>query len=348
MARRPLTRTAHHPATAARDMQQSVAFSRLGALDVMSSTPARPWGRKRHISRHLAGLVARGGEKCGLSRALLLALVFTVSGTTAFASGRTAVLSKLEINEPVSGDVVVIGADLELGPLARVDGDAVVVGGDVKVADGAVVARHVVAVFGGAQVTGDAHIGGRVLSFSSLATLLPSAAARKPSLQATFSMHLLMAGGWLLVTTGLAFLFPTRMRFGVWALPTLGIRVVALGMLTGLTVVASLIAALGLGPALGVPLIAGLMVVFFAAKAVGLTVLACWLGTVLIQRCFRHPAPISLEVFIGVLLLLGLRFLPVVGDTAWTLISLMALGASIVFIGISTDLVRADAWRARR
>jgi hypothetical protein len=323
-------------------MQQSGAFSRLGVLDVPSSTPPRPSGRKRHISRHLAGLVKRGGEKCGLSRALLLALVFVVSGTPAFASGRTAVLSNLEINEPVSGDVIVFGADLELGPLARVDGDAVAVGGDVRVAEGAVVARHVVAVFGGAEVSGGAHIGGRVFSFSSLATLLPSAAARQPSVQASVSMHLLTAGGWLLVTTGLAFLFPTRMRFGGWALPNLGIKVVALGMLTGLTVVAALVAALGLGPALGVPLVAGLMVVFFAAKAVGLTVLACWLGAVLLQRCFRHPAPISLEVFVGVLVLLGLRFLPMVGDTAWTLISLIALGASIVFIGVSTDLVGVE------
>ena len=146
----------------------------------------------------------------------------------------------------------------------------------------------------------------------------------------------------MLVTTGLAFLFPARMRFGVWALPAVGMKVVALGMLTGLTIVAALIAALGLGPGLGVPLVAGLMVVFFAAKAVGLTVLACWLGSVLIQRCSRHPAPISLEVFVGVLVLLGLRFLPVVGDTAWIIISLIALGICVVAIGVSTDLVGAE------
>jgi hypothetical protein len=223
-----------------------------------------------------------------------------------------------------------------------------VIGGDVSVAGGAAVTRHVVAVFGGAQVPADADIGGRVLSFSSLATLLPAPAARKPSLRASLSMHLLMAGGWLLVTTGLAFLFPTRIRFGVWALPTLGIKVAVLGMLTGLTVVASLIAALGLGPALGVPLVAALMIVFFSAKAVGLTVLACWLGAVLVERWARHPVPVSLEVFIGVLVLLGLRFLPVIGDTAWTLISLMSLGASILVVSVSTDLVGAEPSDASR
>jgi hypothetical protein len=283
-----------------------------------------------------------------IGRVLLFLLAFLTSGAAASAAGRTAVLSDLEVNEPVSGDVVVFGADLELGPLARIDGDAVVVGGDVRVAAGTVVTRHVVAVFGGAQVPRDADIGGRVLSFSSLATLLQASSVREPSLQASISMHLLMAGGWLLVTTGLAFLFPTRMRFGAWALPALGIKVPFLGMMAGLTVVASLIAALGLGPALGVPLVAGLMVIFFAAKAVGLTVLGCWLGAQVFRRGSRHLVPISLEVFVGVLVFLVVRFLPVVGETAWTLISLISLGASMAFIGVSTDLLRAEPSNANQ
>jgi hypothetical protein len=277
-----------------------------------------------------------------ISRVILTLLAILVSGTAASAAGRTAVLTDLEVNEPVAGDVVVFGADLELGPLARIEGDAVAVGGDVRVAAGTVVTRHVVAVFGGARVPRDAEIGGRVLSFSSLATLLQVSSAREPSLQARVSMHLLMAGGWLLVTTGLAFLFPARMRFGAWALPALGMKVPALGIMAGLTVVASLIAALGLGPALGVPLVAGLMVVFFAAKAVGLTVIGCWLGAAVLRSWPGHPVPISLETFVGVLILLALRFMPFVGDTAWTLISLIALGASVVVISVSTDLVAAE------
>ncbi len=59
-------RISHHVATAARDMPQSAAFSRLGVLDVLSSTTPRPSGRKRNISRHLTGLATRRGEKGGL------------------------------------------------------------------------------------------------------------------------------------------------------------------------------------------------------------------------------------------------------------------------------------------
>ena len=272
----------------------------------------------------------------------ILIFALAVTSVATAAPSRTAVLSDLRIDEQVDGDVVVFGADLELGPGARVGGDAIAIGGDVHVAEGAEVARHVVSVFGGANVAGSTKIGGRVLAFSSLASFLPNSPAHSPGLHASFSMRLLTAGGWLLVTTGLAFLFPTRMRYGAWALPVLGIKVAALGIMVGLTVVATMIAALGLGPALGVPLVATLMIVFFVAKSVGLTVLGCWAGMVVLRRWYRHPLPISLEVFVGVLVLIALRFLPFFGETLWNLISLVALGASIAVIGVSTDLLRAE------
>lgn len=271
-----------------------------------------------------------------------------VFGVASAFSGQTSVLSDLRVDEQVTGDVVVFGADLELGPQARVEGDAVAIGGDIRVAKGAVVTRHVVAVLGEAKVPVEADVGGRVLCFSSLATLLSAPDARAPSLRVDFSMRLLGAGGWLLVTTGLAFLFPTRMRYAAWAVPALGIKVPALGMMAGLTVFASLIAALGLGPVLGVPLVGGLMMVFFIARAVGFTALGCWIGATVLKRWVRHPLPISLEVFVGVLILLIVRFLPVVGETAWTLISLAALGASIAVMGVSTDLIRAEPSSAKQ
>ena len=281
-------------------------------------------------------------------RSLFLLLLLVLTGVAEAAPGRTAVLSDLRVDERVDGDVVVFGADLELGPGARVDGDAVAVGGDIRVAEGAEVTRHVVAVLGGAEVPPGAEIGGRVLSFSSLATFLPASSARGPSLHTDFSIRLLTAGGWLLVATGLAFLFPTRMRFGAWAVPALGIKVPALGIMVLLTVGASLIAALGLGPALGVPLVAALMVVFFAGKSVGLTVFGCWVGTTVLRRWVHHPLPISLEVFVGVLVLLALRFLPFMGETLWNLISLIALGASIAVVGVSTGPLGAEPSNANR
>ena len=125
--------------------------------------------------------------------------------------------------------------------------------------------------------------------------------------------------------------------------PVLGIKIPALGIMAGLTVMAALIAALGLGPGLGVPLVACFMVVFFIAKSLGMTVLGCWIGTKVLRRLVHHPVPISLEVFVGALVMIALRFLPVIGETLWNLISLVALGASIAVIGVTPDAMRVQA-----
>ena len=278
-----------------------------------------------------------------LIRLASLLFVLTLSSVGEAAPGRTAVLADLEINESVEGDVVVLAADLVLGAKARVTGDAVAVGGNVRIVPGAEVGRHVVAVFGAVEIHGDAEIGGRILSLSSLASFATGAGAAPRPYRVSFAMRLLASGGWLLVTTGIAFLFPIRMRFAAWSVPVFGVRILALGLMIGLTAAASLLAALGFGQAVGVPLVAALMVVFFIAKSFGLTVLGCVVGAWVLRRWVHHPLPISLEVFVGVLVLLALRFMPVLGETLWTLISLIALGASITVISVSGDPAQAEA-----
>ncbi len=278
-----------------------------------------------------------------LSRLAALFFMLTVASVGEAAPGRTAVLTNLEVNESIEGDVVVFGADLVLGAQARVTGDAVAVGGNVRIVPGAEIGRHVVAVFGVVEIDGDAEIGGRVLSLSSLASFATGGGVAERSFRVSFAMRLLASGGWLLVTTGIAFLFPIRMRFAAWSVPAFGVRIPALGLMIALTAAASLLAALGLGPALGVPLIAALMVLFLIAKSLGLTVLGCVVGTWVLRRWVRHPLPISLEVFVGVLVLLALRFMPVLGETLWTLISVTAVGASIAVISVTGGPAQAEA-----
>ncbi|MFV2073088.1 MAG: hypothetical protein ACC742_10620 [Thermoanaerobaculales bacterium] len=257
--------------------------------------------------------------------------------------GRTSVLSDLRVDQPVDGDVVVFGADLELGPEAIIDGDAIAVGGDVRVASGAEVGRHVVAVFGEAATGPGAEVGGRVLSFVSLASLSPGSGGEPRPPRLDLAMRLLTSGGWLLVTTALAFLMPTRIRYGVWAVPALGARVVFLGVMVGLTLVAALVAVLGLNPALGVSMAMAVMVVFFAGKVVGLTVLGGWTGSAVLRRWVPHPLPITVEVFVGMLVLLALRFLPVVGGTLWIGVSLTALGTCVAVLTLETHVPQIGA-----
>ena len=51
-----LARIIHEISAADDDSPYPAVFARLGALDVLSSTPARPSGRKPHRARHLAAL----------------------------------------------------------------------------------------------------------------------------------------------------------------------------------------------------------------------------------------------------------------------------------------------------
>lgn len=275
-----------------------------------------------------------------LTLGTILLLVLTLAPSVFAAPGRSSVLADLRVDEPVEGDVVVLGADLDLGPNAVVSGDAVVVGGSIRIAAGAEVAHHVVAVLGHVDVDRDAVVGGRVLPLASVASLASSSGSIGPSLR--FALRLLTSGGWLAIATLLAFFAPVRMRYGTWSFEALGLKVPLLGVMVFLTWFAALVAVLGLGPGLGPPLIALLWLLFFAAKSAGLTVVGGWLGGAILRRFSKGPLPITLEVFAGVLVLLALRFLPVVGGTLWTFASLAALGAAVAVLAVEPRLPRVD------
>ncbi len=235
--------------------------------------------------------------------------------------GRMAALVDLEVDGPVSGDVIVLAGDVELGPSARVEG-------------------HVIAVFGAVQADPAAQVEGRVLSVSSLATLTVTPVGPAASGRVELALRLLLVGLWLVVTTLLAFLIPARLRRPVALLPRLGLKVVAVGLLVVVTFVAALVAALGLGPALGVPLTAALFVLVLSLKILGLTLLGGHLGGLLWRRLGRL-APLSAEVLVGVGLLLACRFVPILGEPLWTLVSVAALGAGLFALALAPRV--ADA-----
>ena len=270
------------------------------------------------------------------------AFAIAASEVTQALPPRTTVFNDIEVNERVDGDVVALEADVHLGPLADVDGDVVVVGGNLRLDDRARVRRHVLAIFGDVEVAPGAVIEGRTLEFSSLSNVALRPGNSEP-LQVTLAVRLVTSGGWLLVTTALAFGLSTRLRYGVWVLPQLGFRVLVLGIAAGVTFFAALVAALGLGPSLGVPLSAAMTVIFFALRAVGLTVVGGFFGGVLLRRLWSRPLPLTLEVFAGVLTLLAIRFLPLLGGLMWSVCSIAALGTGIIVLATSTPEGEAAA-----
>jgi len=229
---------------------------------------------------------------------------------TELVPNRVAVLSELRIEDEVEGDVIALG-------------------GDVVLASGAQVHGHAIAILGRVVVAPGSRVEGRVIAVSSLASLTLDQPSDLQLPHLTTAIRLLSCGGWLLVATGLAFAIPARLRPGVTALPRLGLRVVALGIMATITLFAALVASLSLGPVSGVPLTVGIMLLFLCAKAVGLTVLGGFLGELLLRRWPRPPLPLSWAVFVGIGALFVLRLLPFAGGALWSAASVVAVGAGV-------------------
>jgi hypothetical protein len=243
---------------------------------------------------------------------VLVGLLFA-SGAMAVAAppARVATLTDLEVNEEVDGDVVAIGGDIVLGPSAVVHG-------------------HAVSIFGEVRSQPGATVDGRVIALSSLASvsLVPVEGGQGSRL--VTGVRVLAAGSWLLVTTLIAFLWPARIRRGAAILPQLGLKLLIIGVMVAVTLVAALVAVIGLGSAVGMPLAATVGVAFLCIKALGLTVMGGGLGSTLLRRLVpSRVLPVTLHVFVGVLALLMLRFMPVVGGAAWTAVVVVALGAGV-------------------
>ncbi len=271
-----------------------------------------------------------------LITAVATAVAMAAGSVAEAAPPRTTVFNDIVVNEYVDGDVVAFEADVHLGPMADVSGDVVVVNGDLRLDKNARVGRHVMAIFGEVEVASGALVGGRTLAFSSLSSVALQPGGNEP-LQVNVAVRLISSGGWLLVTTALAFGLSARLRYGVWVLPQLGFRVFLLGVAAGVTFFAAVVAVLGFGPSVGVPMAVGLTVVFFAFRAIGLTVIGGFLGGLVLRRWMRRPLPLTLEVFVGVAILLAVRFLPFCGGLLWSVCAIVALGMGVVALATTVS-----------
>jgi hypothetical protein len=131
----------------------------------------------------------------------------------------------------------------------------------------------------------------------------------------------------------------------MWLVPTLRLKMLILGVMVSLTLFAALVAAIGIGPSLGLPLIIAIAVLFLAARAVGLAVLGGRIGGLLLARWAHRPIPVGVPVFLGVLPLLGLRFLPVIGGPLWIVVSMASVGMAVFTVALAPQggAVRASS-----
>jgi hypothetical protein len=260
--------------------------------------------------------------------ATIVCCLLTLPASLALAeTGRAAALADLDINEEVHGDVVALGGDVVLGPNAVVHG-------------------HVVAVFGTVRSDSAARVDGRVVAVSSLAELRIEPDGGRSAVGVQTAVRLLTAGCWLLATTVIGFLYPGRVRFGVWLVPTIGVKILVLGVLIAVTLYAAMVAAIGLGPTVGVPMMAALAVAFLLIRAVGLTVVGAAVGGRLLNLVARAPLPVTVEVFVGVALMLMTRLVPLAGELIWTFLVVITLGAAVFTVTLAPQRRAVEAARS--
>ncbi len=245
-----------------------------------------------------------------LTPVLIVGLLVAGIASTEAATDVFRFATDLDVNSEIEGDAVVLAGDLTLGPQARVHGDAVAVLGTVHLDD-------------------QARVEGRVIALPSLAALDPDPIRAGGSATLRPGLFLITAGLWLVATTLVGLIWPQRLRAAVADLRRTGWRLAFLGVVVVITLFAALVVVLGLGPMWGVPLAGCLMVIFLMIKAVGLAVLGVWITGLAPARWSGKGWPISLNVFVGVSILLLVRLVPILGGTLWGLVSIAALGVGV-------------------
>ena len=232
----------------------------------------------------------------------------------------------VDVSGRVTGDVVVLRGDVRLAPTARIGGDVFVVGGSVRAAHGA-------------------HVGGRMVSYPTAShawlTLLEG-----PSIGLGFASRLVLGTKLALVAAWAALLLLFFAASGRQVLETAdGVRREPFrSFFVGLTGVVSLVltglffSAFARG-IIGVPLLVLVVLLALILKLWGMVAvfhaLGDWLSRRVLRRRFR---PLNAAT-LGLLVLGAVKFLPWFGVMAWTMATLIGIGAAL-----STKFGRREPW----
>ncbi len=237
-----------------------------------------------------------------------------------------ALEGSVDVSGRVTGDVVVLRGDVRLAPTARIGGDIFVVGGSVRAARGA-------------------QVGGRMVSYptasSAWLTLLEG-----PSIGLGFASRLVLGTKLALVAAWAALLLLFFAASGRQVVETAeGVRREPFrSFFVGLTGVVSLVltglffSAFTRG-VIGVPLLVLVVLLALVLKLWGMVAVFHALGDWLSRRVLRRRFRPMNAATIGLLVLGAVKFLPWFGVMAWTMATLIGIGAAL-----STKFGRREPW----
>jgi hypothetical protein len=245
-----------------------------------------------------------------------------------------AVNGSIRVSGGVAGDLIVLGGDAHLEPTAHVEGDAFVLGGRITTAPGARIDGRSVAhpTFSSAWLT---LLEGPSLGGSALAPLVMGAKLALLAAWLLLTVVLLVVSGrevrrtseeiaeepmlcFLAGLTGVLAMFLTALFFSAFAAVLVGVPLLVL------VVVAALVLKLW-----------GMVAAFHALGA--WLVLSGWRGGQLGCKRLR-PQPLQACV-LGLLILGAIKLLPWIGAVAWTVATLVGIGAAL-----RTKMGRCEPW----
>ncbi len=280
-------------------------------------------------------------------------LALAVAGPTASTAADSNAL-RLEAGTLAQREVVAVGRDLTVDGEARenavaiagsvsvtgeVHGNVIALGGSVRLLSGARVRGDVCAVGGVVETAANATIGGRTLAYPTapsafLVLMEGPALGLEPLSPVVLAAKLSLVAAWML--TALVFLrfFPRPLQETVTTVTDEPFRCFFAGLtaiLGGVMVIALLTRLLA--PLAGVPLVALLALLALVLKLWGLVAVCTsfggWILRQLPGRRLAGVPPVQ-ATFVGLMVLSTIKLVPYVGTGAWSMVSLVGVGAALI------------------
>lgn len=230
------------------------------------------------------------------------------------------------IEAPVHGSVQVYGGNIYVHHVIK--GDLLVFGGNITVRDPGRIAGNV--IYTGGNISGtEGRVGGRVYS---LMTLQGAAATMRKS--AVFA-SLLFA--WFIVAVVLTLISGREIRFSSVELRVSALHCFALGLVAFTSFVLTAIVFSYLVPYLiGIPLLAALGVFAVFTKVYGMVAVFHAVGTLVAGARSRDQLASRkwlrgdlAMVAVGLLILGGIRLIPMAGTVVWSIASIFGVGVAL-------------------
>lgn len=263
-----------------------------------------------------SGQVALRLEKGSVARHQLVAIGRDLILDGEAQADVAAIEGSVSISGSVTGDVVVLGGDARLAQSARIAGDVFVLGGTISALPGAQIEGRSVS-YRNASVAWMTLLEGPSLGLESRSTVVVGAKLALLAAWSALLMLLFAACGRQLISTA----------DEIKGEPFRGFATGLVGVLA--LVLTALFFSAFAGALIGVPLLVLVVLAALALKLWGMVAVFYALGDFLLTRMLHRRMRPASAATVGLLLLGVVKFIPYLGVWAWTVATLIGVGATL-------------------